>query len=194
MSTEIAEIRQLLKELVISQKETDAKFKESREELDSRFKETDAKFQETNKKVKEAFDLFTSQWGRLMESLVEGDIIRIFNERGIKVQDTSTRRKGSYQGENYEFDIIAHNGKETVIIEVKTTLRVSDVKSFIKKLQKARTFLRMDDDEVIYGAIAYLQADAGSEIFAQKEKLFVIRATGDSAAIINQPDFVAEKF
>ncbi len=194
MSTEIAEIRQLLKELVISQKETDAKFKESREELDSRFKETDAKFQETNKKVKEAFDLFTSQWGRLMESLVEGDIIRIFNERGIKVQDTSTRRKGSYQGENYEFDIIAHNGKETVIIEVKTTLRVSDVKSFIKKLQKARTYLRMDDDEVIYGAIAYLQADAGSEIFAQKEKLFVIRATGDSAAIINQPDFVAEKF
>ena len=194
MSTEIAEIRQLLKELVISQKETDAKFKESREELDSRFKETDAKFQETNKKVKEAFDLFTSQWGRLMESLVEGDIIRIFKERGIKVQDTSTRRKGSYQGENYEFDIIAHNGKETVIIEVKTTLRVSDVKSFIKKLHKARTYLRMDDDEVIYGAIAYLQADAGSEIFAQKEKLFVIRATGDSAAIINQPDFVAEKF
>ena len=190
MSTEIAEIRQLLKELVISQKETDAKFKET----DSKFKETDAKFQETNKKVKEAFDLFTSQWGRLMESLVEGDINRIFNERGIKVQDTSTRRKGSYQGENYEFDIIAHNGKETVIIEVKTTLRVSDVKSFIKKLQKARTYLRMDDDEVIYGAIAYLQADAGSEIFAQKEKLFVIRATGDSAAIINQPDFVAEKF
>ena len=190
MSTEIAEIRQLLKELVISQKETDAKFKET----DSKFKETDAKFQETNKKVKEAFDLFTSQWGRLMESLVEGDIIRIFNERGIKVQDTSTRRKGSYQGENYEFDIIAHNGKETVIIEVKTTLRVSDVKSFIKKLPKARTYLRMDDDEVIYGAIAYLQADAGSEIFAQKEKLFVIRATGDSAAIINQPDFVAEKF
>ena len=197
MSTEIAEIRQLLKELVISQKETDAKFKETDakfQETDSKFKETDAKFQETNKKVKEAFDLFTSQWGRLMESLVEGDIIRIFNERGIKVQDTSTRRKGSYQGENYEFDIIAHNGKETVIIEVKTTLRVSDVKSFIKNLQKARTYLRMDDDEVIYGAIAYLQADAGSEIFAQKEKLFVIRATGDSAAIINQPDFVAEKF
>ena len=66
MSIEIAEIRQLLKELVISQKETDAKFKET----DSKFKETDAKFQETNKKVKEAFDLFTSQWGRLMESLV----------------------------------------------------------------------------------------------------------------------------
>ena len=230
MSTEIAEIRQLLKELVISQKETDTKFKESRSELDKRFKETDTKFKEsrmeldqrfketdtkfkesrmeldqrfketdtkfkeTDKKVKEAFELFTSQWGRLMESLVEGDIIRILNERGIKVQDTSNRRKGSYEGENYEYDIIAHNGKETVIIEVKTTLKVSDVKSFVKKLQKARTYLRMDDDDVIYGAIAYLKADAGSEVYAQNQKLFVIRATGDSAAIINNPDFVPASF
>ena len=142
-------------------KDTDAKFKESRKELDERFKETDAKFKdtdarfkETDKKVKEAFDLFTSQWGRLMESLVEGDIIRIFNERGIKVQDTSTRRKGSYEGENYEYDIIAHNGKETVIIEVKTTLKVKDVKAFIQKLRKTRTYLRMDEDDVIYGAMA----------------------------------------
>ncbi|MBK8056098.1 MAG: hypothetical protein IPK35_23210 [Saprospiraceae bacterium] len=208
MSTEIAEIRQLLKELVISQKETDAKFKdtdakfkESRKELDARFKETDAKFKdtdarfkETDKKVKEAFDLFTSQWGRLMESLVEGDIIRIFNQRGIKVQDTSTRRKGSYKGENYEYDIIAHNGKETVIIEVKTTLKVKDVKAFIQKLKKTRTYLRMDEDDVIYGAIAYLQADSGSEVYAQNQQLFVIRATGDSAAIVNAADFEPARF
>ena len=208
MSTEIAEIRQLLKELVISQKETDAKFKDtdakfkvSRKELDERFKETDAKFKdtdarfkETDKKVKEAFDLFTSQWGRLMESLVEGDIIRIFNERGIKVQDTSTRRKGSYEGENYEYDIIAHNGKETVIIEVKTTLKVKDVKAFIQKLRKTRTYLRMDEDDVIYGAMAYLQADSGSEVYAQNQQLFVIRATGDSAAIVNAVDFEPARF
>ena len=208
MSTEIAEIRQLLKELVISQKETDAKFKdtdakfkESRKELDERFKETDAKFKdtdarfkETDKKVKEAFDLFTSQWGRLMESLVEGDIIRIFNERGIKVQDTSTRRKGSYEGENYEYDIIAHNGKETVIIEVKTTLKVKDVKAFVQKLRKTRTYLRMDEDDVIYGAMAYLQADSGSEVYAQNQQLFVIRATGDSAAIVNAVDFEPARF
>ena len=208
MSTEIAEIRQLLKELVISQKETDAKlkdtdakFKVSRKELDERFKETDAKFKdtdarfkETDKKVKEAFDLFTSQWGRLMESLVEGDIIRIFNERGIKVQDTSTRRKGSYEGENYEYDIIAHNGKETVIIEVKTTLKVKDVKAFVQKLRKTRTYLRMDEDDVIYGAMAYLQADSGSEVYAQNQQLFVIRATGDSAAIVNAVDFEPARF
>lgn len=197
MSTEIAEIRQLLKELVISQKETDAKFKETDakfKETDAKFKETDIKFKQTDKKIKEAFELFTSQWGKLMESLVEGDIIRIFNERGVRVHDTSTRRKGNYNGENYEFDIIAHNGNETVIIEVKTTLRVNDVKSFLKKLKKARTYLKMDKKDIIYGAVAYLKADAGSEIYAQNQKLFVIRATGDSAAIMNDAEFIAGQF
>lgn len=126
--------------------------------------------------------------------MIEGDIIRIFNDRGIKVQDTSTRRKGSYNGENYEFDIIAHNGNETIIIEVKTTLKVKDVKAFIQKLKKARTYLRMDEDDVIYGAMAYLQADSGSEIYAQNQQLFVIRATGDSAALINPMDFVPAKY
>lgn len=190
MSTEILEIRQLLREVILSQKDTEARFRET----DKKFQETDKKFQETDKKVKEAFELFTSQWGRLMESLVEGDILRILNERGIKVQDTSTRRKGSYEGQNYEYDIIAHNGKETVVIEVKTTLKVKDVKNFIQKLKNTRKFLRMADDDIIYGAIAFLQADAGSEIFAQNQDLFVIRATGDSAAIINPMDFIPAKF
>jgi hypothetical protein len=190
MSTEILEIRQLLREVILSQKDTEVRFRET----DKKFQETDKKFQETDKKVKEAFELFTSQWGRLMESLVEGDILRILNERGIKVQDTSTRRKGSYEGQNYEYDIIAHNGKETVVIEVKTTLKVKDVKNFIQKLKNTRKFLRMADDDIIYGAIAFLQADAGSEIFAQNQDLFVIRATGDSAAIINPMDFIPAKF
>jgi Holliday junction resolvase len=216
MSAEIAEIRQLLKELVISQKdskkdwearpkETDLKSKKSRKELDIHFKESDSKFKEsrreldacfkeTDKIIKEAYEIFTSPWGRLMESLVEGDIIRIFNRRGIKVQDTSTRRKGSFEGENYEYDIIAHNGKEIVIIEVKTTLKVKDVKAFIQKLKKTRTYLRMAKDDVIYGAMAYLQADAGSEVYAQNQHLFVIRATGDSAAIVNADDFVPARF
>ncbi|MBP6445942.1 MAG: hypothetical protein KA341_04005, partial [Saprospiraceae bacterium] len=80
MEVEIQEIKQLLKELVLSQKETDNKFKETDskfKETDSRFKETDIKFKETDKRIKAAFDLFEGQWGKLMESLVEGDLIKL---------------------------------------------------------------------------------------------------------------------
>ena len=112
---EINELKQLIKELVYSQKETDAKFKET----DAKFKETDAKFKETDTRIDKAFSLFEMPWGKLMESLVEGDLVKLLNERGIKVNDTQTRRKGNHEGTDYEFDIIARNGIEIVIVEVK---------------------------------------------------------------------------
>ena len=190
LSIEIKDLKQLLAELIQSQKETDAKFKET----DTRFKETDLKFKETDQKIKQAFDLFEGQWGKLMESLVEGDLIRILQERGIQVRDTSIRRKGSYHGEQYEFDIIAHNGNEIVVVEVKTTLRVKHVKQHIERLQKIKTWLPEYKNYNIYGAIAFLRSEEESDTFAEKQQLFVIRATGDSAAIMNASDFKARIF
>ena len=176
MEVEIQEIKQLLKELVLSQKETDIKFKE------------------TDKRIKAAFDLFEGQWGKLRESLVEGDLIKLLQAKGINVHDTSMRRKGVYEGNNYEFDIIAHNGTEIVIVEVKTTLKTQDVKAFVQKLKQVRVWLDEYKNYTVYGAIAFLRADSGSEMFAQSEKLFVIKATGNSAMIIKSDDFVPQKF
>jgi len=71
------------------------------------FQYTDRILRETDKKMKALQDLFEGQWGKLMESLVEGDLVHLLGKRGIQVRDTSTRRKGCRNGENYEFDIIA---------------------------------------------------------------------------------------
>jgi len=96
-------------------------------ETDKQFKETDKQFKETDKKIKALSELFTSQWGKLIESLVEGDLIKLLNLRGIPVHETYERVHGCYLGTNYEFDIIAENGDEIVVVEVKTTLRPKDV-------------------------------------------------------------------
>jgi len=85
--------------------------------------------------------LFTSQWGKLVEWLVEGDLVKLLNEHGIAVEQTLQRVKGNKDGQNYEFDIIAVNGHEMVIVEVKTTLRVEDVNDFHEKLWKAKRYL-----------------------------------------------------
>lgn len=204
MSVDILELREMLKELAIAQKETDLRFKATEaifketkamfKETDTKFKETDTKFKETDRRINRAFQLFESQWGKLMESLVAGDLLNILQERGIKVTDTSMRRKGRHEGDNYEFDIIAHNGVEIVIVEVKTTLKVDDVKVFLQKLKKAKVWMEEYSQHTIYGAVAYLTSDAGSEVYAQNKKLFAIRATGDSASIVNPIDFVPQKF
>ena len=208
---EVQEIRALIKEVVALQKEnelrfkeTDSKFKETElrfketdskfKETDSKFKETDSRFKETDKKIKEAFDLFTGQWGKLIESLVEGDIVNLLQRRGLAVHDTSTRRKGNHNGENFEFDIIVHNGDSIVIVEVKTTLRVKHVKEFVKKLKKASIWLDEYRNYKILGAVAFLKAEENSDSFAGSEELFVIRATGNSAMIVNPEGFVPRVF
>ena len=178
LSIEIEDLKKLLAELIQSQRETDVKFKE-----------TDVKFKETDAQIKKAFDLFESQWGKLIESLVEGDLVRILQERGVQVHATSTRRKGSYGGESYEFDIIAHNGEEIVVVEVKTTLRVKHINRFLGRLDQVKTWLPEYKNARIYGAVAFLRAEEESDAYAERKKLFVIRATGDSAAIVNQPGF-----
>jgi hypothetical protein len=42
----------------------------------------------------------------------------------------------------------------------------------------------------IYGSVAFLTEDAGISSVAERKGLFVIRATGDSASIVNRNDFV----
>ena len=182
-------------------KETDRKFqetalqmKETDRLLKEQSKETEKKFQETDKRMKKLHELFTSQWGKLIESLVKGDLVPVLNGRGIPVHDTYERRKGIHNGTNYEFDIIASNGKEVVFVEVKTTLRPDDVNHFIKKLHHVKEWLSEYKDNTIYGAVAFLTEDGSSALMSEKGGLFVIRATGNSASIINKKEFIPRGF
>jgi len=164
------------------------------QETDRKFRETDRMFKETDKKMKALQELFEGQWGKLVESLVEGDLVRLLGRHGIRVYDTSTRRKGCRDGENYEFDIIAHNGEEIIIVEVKTTLRVRLVDKFIERLHRAKRYLPEYKDHRVLGAVAYLRAEQASDQYAQNQGLFVIRATDSSAVIVNPAGFEPRKF
>ena len=170
--------------------ETDKQFKET----DVRFKETDMRFKETDKKIKELSNLFTSQWGKLIESLVEGSIVKLFREENIDVHYTQERVKGSWKGENFEFDIMAFNEKDMVVIEVKTTLRPDDVKHFLGKMRKLKTWMPRFKDNNTLAAMAYLKADADADRQAEKAGLYLIKATGDSAHIANSKGFTPKIF
>ena len=65
----------------------------------------------------------------------------MFQERGISVYHTIQQLKGFSGDTNYEFDIIAQNRDKMVVVEVKTTLRSSDVKEFAYKMEKFREWL-----------------------------------------------------
>ena len=159
------------------------------EELKKLMKETDRQIQETNRQLKKTDARFNSQWGKLMESLVEGDLVPLLQARGVTVERTLTNARGTRNGRHYEFDILAVNGEQVVVVEVKTTLRPEDVAYFLEKLADYTTWAPEHKGKQILGAVAYLKADSSVAMYAERQGLYVIRATGSSAAITNQEDF-----
>ena len=104
--------------------------------------ELDQITKEMRRRTNKLDELFTSQWGKLVEALVDGKVVEILNERQIKVEQTSQRCEGVYDGKTQEIDILAINGEEIVAIEVKTTLRPEDVGAFEDKLKVLKLWMR----------------------------------------------------
>ena len=103
------EIRAMFQETDKKFQETDRKFQETDrkfQETDRKFQETDRKFQESERRfqeskiendkmmkdlsdnLKKCENFFNSQWGKLVESLVEGDLLKLLEARGIEVKRT----------------------------------------------------------------------------------------------------------
>ncbi len=185
-------------------RETDRKFLETDkkfQETDRSFKETDKKFQETDRKFKESEKMmsdlreeYKDRWGELVESLVSGNLLRILKARNFPVNKVSTRIR-NYKGEpNYELDLVASNGEEVVVVEVKSSLNVEAVKHFISQLQLVRNHSRRFRKQRMIGAVAYLKDHCDAATMAMNQGLLVIRATGDSAAILNEKNFKPIRF
>ena len=129
-----------------------------------------------------------------MESLVEGDLVPLLQARGIAVRSTITRMQGRRNGDHYEFDILAGNGDGVVVVEVKTTLQAGDVAHFLEKLGKFTEYEPVYKGKKVYGAVVYLKTDTSVVAHAERQGLFVVRATGSSASIINESGFVPRVF
>ena len=164
------------------------------QETARRMQETDRRMQETDRRIRELNELFNGQWGKLMESLVEGDLVKLLQQRGIAVHHTVTNPRQNYGERRWEFDIVAVNGEEVVVVEVKTTLRVPDVDRLIGRLHEFPELMPEYAGRRIYGAVAYLKAYQESDVRAERLGLFVIRATGSSASITNRQEFTPRTF
>ena len=156
--------------------------------MDRMQKESAKEARAAKKRMRKAENLFTTQWGKLMESLVEGDLLKLLQHRDLDVKKTSCRIKGALNGQYAELDIVATGDTDVVVVEVKTTLRNRDVKDFVEKLGKLALYEKDWCGKNLYGAVAYLDTDNSVRVYAERQGLLVIRATGNSASIVNEKD------
>ncbi len=200
------EFMAIMKEVALMSKQTEKDLQETRkglqetkkilEEVAEQSKENAKRSKEADKRMSELQKLFTSQWGKLIEAIIEPACLNLFIERGIDVSDTQKNRIIKIKGiKKAEYDVILANGKEVVIVEVKTTLRLENVKYFIQKLSEVKTWIKSYADKDIYGAVAAISFDEGSDNYAMKRGLFVIKNSGEGiVSISNDMNFKPKAF
>ncbi len=197
----IAETRKLDKEFRDSIAETrkfDKEFRESVRELRKSQKETDRQFKETDQKIKDLGNLFTCQWGKLVEALLGSGLPELFQSRGIRVTEA---------GPNVEFldaegrkaaqvDVMVRNGEEDIAVEVKTTCRPADIAEHIDRLARVRAAKPeyRSGAKKLYGAVASLKFEAESDRHAEKKGFFVLDCGEGAVSIRNHPDFKPKAF
>lgn len=202
MEKTINEVWKLFRETAARFKETEARFKETDarfKETDARFKETDARldkrFKETDKKIKELANLFTGQWGKLIESLAESGIVEQLRSRGIMVTNLARRLVSHKNGHHIELDFLLTNENEAVIGEVKTTMRSEDVQSFIKKLREFLIFYPNYKSYRLYGAMIGIRMEQAADKHAYNNGLFVFQVGGKGMLkMLNDADFKPRDF
>ena len=177
-------------------RETDKQFRETDKQFREMSQKTDKQFKETDKKINKLAGLFDGQWGKLMEALVEGSVLKLFQDRGVGVYQVFQRARSHRNGRHMEVDLLMVNDDEVVVVEVKTTLKPEYVREFAEKLtERFPEFFPRYAGLKIYGAVAGLRIVQGADLFAERQGLFVLKVGGEGMTrILNKEDFDPRNF
>ena len=199
MTTTADDVWRLLAELTTAQKETDRQLKEAdqrfqeterllkqkSQETEQQFRETDRKIREVNKQIGD----LGGKWGRFVENMVAPACETLFLKRGIPVHQVSQRVKKRLDGQTLEIDVLVTNENHVLVVEVKSSLGVNDVKELKSDLNRFRQFFPEYAQKQLYGAVAGIEIEEGADRYAYRQGLFVLAQAGETVSILNNADF-----
>jgi len=190
----IEQLQGMMADLLLSQKETDKKFKETDKILSEKFNETDKQFKDTDKKFKEIF----GELGGIGKS--NGEIAEDFFatalEQNLQVAnlkfdyiDFNLRRKR--KNTEAEYDIILYNRYKVLIIEVKYNFKMHHLRTFYEeRMKKFRKLFPEYSKYKVFGAVAGLSFDKNVIQEAKNYGFYVLKQNNDKIKIANKKDFV----
>ncbi len=168
------------------------KLARSSEETDQRMKETDRQMKETDRKLKEvttAIGRLGNRLGQFVEEMVRPAAVRVFQERGIAVHQVFPRAYAERDGDAMEIDLLVVNGSDAVLIEVKSELKVDDVKEHVGRLERFKKLFPQYAGFRVMGAVAGMVVPEDAARFAYRQGLFVLAQNGETVSIRNDLAF-----
>ena len=190
---------------------------ESQRQGEENHRKLEESMRELSKEVKKASGNFNRKWGDFLENLVEGDLVSLLRNWGFhqdideNIQPIPKVIAPNEDGtDKYEIDLIVKNGDLAFVVEVKTTLEVSDVDYFLEILDELKDDFPAYKGKKVYGCMAYINIEKeqtkkskkpknrkNALTYAQEKGLFTIRAPGgpsNIATITNPKDFTPKAF
>jgi hypothetical protein len=210
------ELKELVASLAWEQKESARVLRESRAEVDRALAELAkqsaetkqrlaaesaqtkqmlaAESAETDRQLRRLEGSVGMQFGRFVEALVEPSCLKLFQRRGIVVNQSMRRVEALVDGEQLEIDVLLVNGRDVVLVEIKSACRVRDVEDVLEDLKRFRKGFPLYARHRLYGAVAALEYHSASARYAARKGLFVLKSAGGLMEIANPLNFRAKQF
>lgn len=167
-------------------KELRALMKETAERL----KKTERLIDQNARQIKALDTKFFSQAGHIIEGLMEPSVMRLFKKAGYDIDRCTKNYKKHIKatGRKAEYDVILLDDTIAIVVEVKINCTKADVDHFIVQMGMFRELFPEAANKEVMGAMAAVNYDRESDIYAHDEGLFVIRVHDDDIFTLDRSD------
>ena len=167
-------------------RERDAKWEAERKEFRERMDKISA---DTNRAIKDMKNVFTTQWGRLVEALCKPAAYKLFKKEGIEIDRVYEGvHKAKVKGQDVmEIDVALCDTSVAVIVEVKTRCGRHDIDYFLSQMKHCKELYPDFADKELRVAVAAIKYDDGADTYAQERGLYVLKLSGEDTFTMVAP-------
>ena len=167
-------------------REREAKWEAERKEFRERMDKISA---DTNRAIKDMKEMFTCQWGRLVEALSKPAALALFKKQGIEIDRVfEDVRKIKKDGQDVmEIDVALCDTTIAVIVEVKSHCDSRDINHFLGQMEHCKEWYPDFSDKELRVAVAAIDYAPGAEEYAQRRGLYVLKLTGEETFTMTAP-------
>jgi hypothetical protein len=168
------------------EKERDAKWEAERKEFRERMDKISV---DTNKAIKDMKNVFTTQWGRLVEALCKPAAYSLFKKEGIEIDRVYEGvHKAKVNGQDaMEIDVALCDTSVAVIVEVKTRCGRRDIDYFLDQMKHCKEWYPDFANKELRVAVAAIKYDDGADTYAQERGLYVLKLSGEDTFTMSAP-------
>ena len=173
------------------QAERDAKWKAEHAEHEAEREARMEKISRENKKaIREMKNVFTTEWGRLIEALCKPAAFKLFKKEGVEIDRIYEGiHKAKEDGQDVmEIDVALCDTSVAVIVEVKTRCGKRDIDYFLSQMEHCKEYYKEFADKKLLVAVAAISFDTGAVKYAHRKGVYVLKLTGEETFTLSSPD------